>query len=536
VPSARAWGDKRTVGESLRRYRLRVIAVTLLAALGAYFISSSWAPMYEASTRLFLTDPRNQVAFRDIVPRSVDPARYVPQQAERITSAPVLARASELLAEDVLPSELRRRLDVRANSALDLLVITARDRSAEGATNLANIVGRAYQQVARETTLAEAEAAITELDEARSGLGAEMAAAEEALSADADDRAAAVRLQALGDQALDLEARAQQIAVEAAVRGSGVDLVEAAEVPASPRSPRPIRDAVLVALLAAVCSMLIALWRGTNQQAAQDPGDAMGALGVPLLGEVPHFGTLRSGRKGPALALPPQAKEALDFLLASIDFSMGGRRTYTLLVTSAMPGDGKSSMALQLALAAAGDGRRVLLVDGDIRGRGLTQRLEHQPRKGLTELVRGEATADEVIEQYPGTRGELTFLPAGAMVPDPPGFFRTAGLRDTMGLLATRAELVFMDSPPILAVVDASIASIHADAILLVVNRGAPLVRLREVQRRLSFTPTPVIGYAFNRGRSAGHGYGYYGAPQAEDHRRAGRPPSEIAQTKRMAQ
>ncbi|MGH3666264.1 MAG: hypothetical protein ACRDU8_09310, partial [Egibacteraceae bacterium] len=107
----------------------------------------------------------------------------------------------------------------------------------------------------------------------------------------------------------------------------------------------------------------------------------------------------------------------------------------------------------------------------------------------------------------------LSFVPAGSRLSDPAGFFRTPEFRKALGRVKEQAELVVVDSPPLLSVADASAIASQVDGIVIVVDRGAPLRQLEEVRERLQFIGTPVLGYVFNRsdlrrGRG-GYGYGY---------------------------
>jgi len=183
----------------------------------------------------------------------------------------------------------------------------------------------------------------------------------------------------------------------------------------------------------------------------------------------------------------------------------------TVIVTSAGPSDGKSVTALNLAIAALQDGRKVLLVDADERMRQLTRDSGVNPSPGLTDV------ADERIP-YEGCQSiwklsdriQIPFMSAGTPLTDPASYFRSPGFRRAMGRIRAHADLVLVDSPPLLAVADASAIAAQVDAVVVVVNYGTSLKVLDEVRHRLDFIGTPLIGYVFNRAPASGSGYGYY--------------------------
>jgi Mrp family chromosome partitioning ATPase len=209
--------------------------------------------------------------------------------------------------------------------------------------------------------------------------------------------------------------------------------------------------------------------------------------------------------------LPNHAVEAYQFLFASVEFALAAHGGSSVLVTSIGQGDGKTTTALQLGLAAVGDRRRVVLVDGDVRVRGLSQVLGQADAPGLTEVaLDGMRSLDAVVQQRIDAATTLPVLPAGQGARDATSLFRTDGYRQAMAELKEHTELLFVDSPPILAVADATVASSEVDGVLLIVDRGADLDQLRETRRRLAFLSTPVLGYVYNRSSSAAaYGYGY---------------------------
>jgi capsular exopolysaccharide synthesis family protein len=416
------------------------------------------------------------------------------------------------------------------------VTIRALDPTPGGAAEVANAVGAAYQLEVSRTSKASAEAATTQLNRARQDLqrridGLERSLAQAAASTgDTSELTAGLNAQraAASTQLLSLESQADQISVDAALYGSGVQLFEKAEPPVSPAQPRPLGAALVAAFLGFLAAMVLAWWRTEHRQNADDRLDPAQILGVPLLGEVPDFSAAgTSGRLPAHEASHTVAGEAYHFLVASLGFALNDEGGRTVLITSARPGDGKTITAANLAIAAMRDGRRVLMIDADERARGLTELAGVRPEPGLTDLAdENQSVGLATAQMRLGDNDRIPVVPAGRRLADPAGFFRTGQFRRAIARVKQGADLVVIDSPPLLAVSDTSAIASQADGIVVVVSRGTPLRLLREVRERLEFVGTPALGYVFNRAdprrKRYGYGYGEYGSGYGSDLRESG--------------
>lgn len=502
--------------ESVWRYRWLVAAATVLAGLAGFAASFLQTTLYEAEARLLLDDPGSTSVFEDRAVQTGD--RYVRNQAEAANSPQVMVRASELLEGQLTPEELRESVTARPSVDVDVLSLVARAQSPEDAALLADTVAEAYQELAAEDVQSNAEQAIGELNETKAELQARINQAEASLAANPGNASLQAQRDAASAQLIQIEGRADQIAVDAALYGSGVELFQEAQLPESPAQPQPVRNAAVAAVLGLLASSAFAWWRAEHTQTADRRQDAAPVLRAPLLGQVPDFAAVGVTGLDPTRSAPHSvAAEAFQFLVSSLEYALTQSNGSTVLITSAHPADGKTVTALNLAVAALRDGRRVLLADADERVRGLTGLCGAAPAPGLTDLV------DDAIPfagctasvEVPGTTG-LPFLPAGTRPDDPAGFFRTPGFRKVITRLREQADLVILDSPPILSVSDTSAIASQADGIVLVVSRGTSLRLLEEVRERLEFVGTPLLGYVFNRadvrGSAMSYGYGSYGS------------------------
>lgn len=515
-PPQEEWRTGPDLLESVWRYRWLVLAATVLAALVGFAASYLQPTLYEAEAEMLLSAPEEHNVFDDQQGGGApDQERHVRNKAEAANSYAVAARASEMLDGQVTPEQIHEDLvEARPSVDVDVITVSARASSPDDAALLANTVSEAYQELASEDERENAEEAMKELQESKSDLQARIDRLENQMEENPDDSSLQAERDAAVSQLMTIEGRADQMAVDAALQGAGVEHFEEARPPESPAQPQPTRNAAVAGVLGLLASSALAWWRAEHTQSADRRQDAAPVLRAPLLGHVPDFKAAGVTTDDPARSAPHSAPaEAYQFVVSSLEYALAQNDGSSVIVTSAGKGDGKTVTALNLAVAAARDGRRVLLVDGDERMRGLTALCGSAPAPGLTDLVDDAVPFEGCIAtlDVPGV-ASLPFLPAGTQPYDAAGFFRTPGFRKAMMRAKEHADLVIVDSPPALAVSDTSAIAGQVDGILTVVAQGTPLKVLEEVRERFEFIGTPLLGYVFNRADARGAfggGYGY---------------------------
>ncbi|MEX2421386.1 MAG: CpsD/CapB family tyrosine-protein kinase, partial [Actinomycetota bacterium] len=231
-------------------------------------------------------------------------------------------------------------------------------------------------------------------------------------------------------------------------------------------------------------------------------------LQIPLLAKLP---TPRRNDAATILERPPdETTEAVGRLRASFDFTNTGLGAKIVMVTSAGPREGKSTTAANLAIALARTGRRVVLVDLDLR-RPMLSRLLHLPDgPGITDFANSNAELVDILQPVnlrplrprvapigtaDGGHGRLDVVTAGRTQVEPAALVESAGLTDALHKLRAYAEIVLVDAPPILATGDSVALTGKVDAVLVVSKLGT-LTRptLQELARVLSRSPAPVLG------------------------------------------
>ena len=250
------------------------------------------------------------------------------------------------------------------------------------------------------------------------------------------------------------------------------------------------RGVLVSAIVAAVVTGIVWLiWWSVS-----GPPDFARILGVPRLGSIPNDDS------GPAPALADTASGVSDAyrdLLTEIEGYTSGQ---VLLVSSPGPGQGASTVALNLAISATQRGRRVALIDGDVAGHGVSRFLSTGSEPGLTDLADGSSTLAESARMWEiGQDSVLPIVPSGTPDSASEDALAGAGLAASIDRIAERADAVIIDAPPIAWDGATAPLAAHADGTVLVVTDAATDATVVDTRDRLSSAGAPVIGYVENR-------------------------------------
>jgi polysaccharide biosynthesis transport protein len=305
-----------------------------------------------------------------------------------------------------------------------------------------------------------------------------------------------VQIGVLTQRLLEIDALTQQLRVDARLFGSGVEFVEEALPPDSPVAPTPVRTAAATALLGALLASAAAYWlagRGHRVASEEDPARI---LGVPMLGMLPTYDVREHSSLRERALLDPRTAEAYRFAYSSLDLILREIGARSVLITSASPSAGKTETALQLALTARSRGRAVLLVDGDLRMRGLTVLLRATRAPGLLDLAKGYDPT--IVGPHWFAEGQfLPVLTAGGSGTSGIDELREEWLERVFPQVTAEHELTLVDSPPLLAVAETATLAAYTDAVILVVREGSQIEDLERVKQRMRFVGQRVVGFIY---------------------------------------
>jgi polysaccharide biosynthesis transport protein len=290
-----------------------------------------------------------------------------------------------------------------------------------------------------------------------------------------------------------------------------ISTLEAATLPAAPTSPVHQRDILIGVVLGLVLGMSAALIREALDARVRDSSEIERRTGAALLGSVPKE---RSSDRLVSMTKPRSARaEAYRHVRTQLEFAGTSGLPRSIVVTSASPSEGKSSLSANLAIAAARSGRDVVLVDADLRKPSIAKYFGVKPALGLSDVLQGTVDWNGALIPVEGERIHL--LPAGQIPSFPGELVGSAQMVQLIQELEDQFDLVVIDSPPVLPVSDALIMGVNAGGVVLVarmrITRRAALIRAIEAVRKVDANLLGVVANAAMRReeKAYGDGYGY---------------------------
>jgi non-specific protein-tyrosine kinase len=481
------------------------IASVALAAGVAFVLSNMLPRTYEAKARLNVGQSLSAV--NPDYSQLLVSQRLSTTYAAVATTRPILQSVIGQLGLGVTSDELSTR--VRADAPLDstLLTISAQDTDPTRAAAIANAL--AEQLIAASPAIQGREAEFqASIDADLLGTQAQIDATQtraDALTSVANRTAAQdAELATLEDRLVSLRSTyATLLSFSSSNASNLLSVVEPAVAPDAPVSPRPLLNTLVAAvlgLLLAAGVVVVAVHlddRITDSEAVQD------VVGIGTLGAIARMkgDGGRSEIYRLAALLHPQSgvAEAYRTLRTNIEFASLDAPIRTLLVTSSVPGEGKTVTAANLAVIFAQAGRRVLLVDADLRKPGIHVIFDLPNAHGLTTMLRSDEVSLDAVAN--ATEQEnLRVLTTGPLPPNPAELLGSHRMSAIIDRLKAGGELLIFDSPPLQAVTDSAILSSMLDGTLFVIDadrshRGA----VRQGREALVKAGANVLGAVLNR-------------------------------------
>ncbi|WP_310634325.1 MULTISPECIES: polysaccharide biosynthesis tyrosine autokinase [unclassified Paraburkholderia] len=318
--------------------------------------------------------------------------------------------------------------------------------------------------------------------------------------------------------------RIQELSVQRVGTGGNVHIVDPAMRPGKPSKPKKLLIVSAAAMLGLILGTGFVLMRRNMFKGIVDPDVIERTFQLPVYGLVPlsaeqaaleKRAPVRGGtrlREVLASAAPKDLTvESLRSLRTSLQFSVMDARNRVVVLTGSVPGVGKSFMTANLAVLLAHSGKRVLMIDGDMRRGALERYLGGPQDNGFSELLSGQISLDEAIRAT--EVDNLHFISCGRRPPNPSELLMSPRLNQYLEGLAKRYDILLVDTPPVLAVTDAAIISGHAGSIFLVLRSGMHTEgEIADTLKRLRTAGVHVTGGVFNgvpaRARGS-YGYGY---------------------------
>ena len=289
--------------------------------------------------------------------------------------------------------------------------------------------------------------------------------------------------------------------------------MQSAEVPSAPIRPKKAQNIVMAGLLGLFFGLCLALLQELFDDRINSPEEAERVLRMPNLGHIPMIEEEGLRLIKDISAFSP-LMESYRSLRTNINFAAVGTPIRSLVVTSSVPAEGKSTTVANLAMAMALDSKRVIIVDADLRRPSQHKLFKIDSSPGLTDLLVGTHTIEEVIRETGVANVQV--IPAGSPPPNPAELLGSAAMGHLLATLEASADVVLFDSPPALAVADSVVLASRTNGVILVIGYGeTKKTNTRKAMEILSRANAHVLGTVLNRmdGPSSGYYYGKYYVP-----------------------
>lgn len=401
--------DFESIIRILRRGWLVLLAATLVGGAGGWVLAAVQEPTYQASTSLYVSVP-GAANSSELAQGGTAAEQKVQSFANVAVSARVLRPVIEDLGIDTTPERLAKR--VSAQSPIDsvLVNVTVSDDDPEGAAAIANGIGTSLAHVVTD-----------ELEEPVEGTSP-----------------------------------------------FRISTIEPAVAPTTTSSPKPVANVAGGLAIGLLLGFAIAALRATLDNRLDSRADVESISGAPAVGEIPYD---KSMRQDPLILRgEPTSPGAETFrrLRMNLQFLEIGRPTRSFVVTSSIPGEGKTTTIANTALALAENGLRVVLVDADLRRPRIADVMGVEGSAGLTDVLIARLELDDALQ--PWGRDGLAVLPSGAIPPNPTELLGSDAMAAVIAELERRYDVVLVDAPPLLPVADAAVLTKLTGGALLVAS------------------------------------------------------------------
>jgi non-specific protein-tyrosine kinase len=509
---------------------LTVVIVTATAIIASLLMT----PIYQATATLLVKErPVPAALFGEYSPEvSIQPERNLQTHVKLLGLRPLAESVIQKLGLKVTPEEFLKMVKIEPLRQTNLINISVEHTDPALAASIANEMANQYITWSKETNLRELTQAREEirakLEETKSELEVvSREIAEIRAGGGTVSREKEARLEMLNNLYLILSEKYEGLRINEAMQEGGVELVSAAIVPDEPVKPRIKQNAILALVVGLMLGVGLAFFIEFLDNTIKTSQDVEKYLGLAALVRIPAHPRGKEDHQLVTLEDPMSpTSEAYKLLRASLQFLNYDGSLKSIVISSPLRGEGKTFVAANLAVALAQAGKRVILLGCDMRKPVLHRCFGISNKSGLTNVLTGQSTLE--AELRPTSEDNLRVLDCGPIPPNPSELLSSSAMERVLKEAEQMADVVLIDTPPVLAVSDAIFLAEKADGTLLVVESGVVRRELaQEAKKRFEAVGKRLLGVVLNKVKVGGLGnyynYYYYGSDKKSHKRGKGR-------------
>lgn len=501
--------------------RWTIIQAIVVVALTALVASMVQPRTFQGEAKVLISESDSSAAlFGQILPElSSQPERALQTQVQLMQLRPLAENTVRRLGLEMTPQDLLEDVEVSAVGQTNVVWVRAQSEDPDRAALIANTLADEYVKWSRETKRESLSAAAEEVEQRLKQAKSEVLELGRKIQAQGKSDDLAAELAIATGSYTTLAEKLEQLRINEQLEVGSGRLVSPAVEDLKPIAPQPFRNTLLGAVVGLVFGFGMAFLYEYLDNTIKSSEEAERLYGAPVLGIVPLEKYEKGVKRRLTIVESPgsAAAEAYRVLRNSLDFINFERDLKTVLITSAAPGEGKSTVAANLAASLAQAGKKVVLVSCDFRRPTTDQFYGVNNMIGLSDVLLGTHSMKAAL-QRPGD-DQLLVMTAGKMPPNPSELLGSTKMKEIIESLEEWADWVIVDSPPLLAVADPVSVARWVDGVLMVSRAGEST---KEAATKgvelLSKVGARVIGVAVwgldetrNRpGYGYGYGYGYY--------------------------
>ncbi len=499
-----------------------IIASALIVALTALAVSLIQPKTYVAEARILVSEKDTSAALLGtVVPElSSQPERALQTQLALVGIRPVAEATIRKLNLKMSPEDFAKTVRVTAEGQTNILVVRVEAATPVRAAMTANAIAEEYVAWARDLRRTSLKEAADEVQRRLNVAQNQILDLGKRIQDSGKTDQLSAELQIATGSYTTLAEKLEQLKINQKLENGGVTVVESAAVNLDPVAPKPTRNTALGLIVGLTFGIGMAFLTEYLDNTIGSTDEAQRVYGTSVLGTIPVDAVDRSEPRRLVILEAPgsAAAEAYRVLRNSLDFVNFQNDMKTIVVTSAAPGEGKSTVSANLAAALANAGKKVVLVSADFRRATTQEFFQVNNFIGLSDVLLGAHSLKAAL-QRPGD-SQLLVLTAGKMPPNPSELLGSTKMQEVLESLEEWADWVIIDTPPLLAVADPAAVARWADGVLIVSQAG---VSTRDAGRKaaelLEKSGARVVGavvWGLDEGR-AGR-YGYYGSTTYYSH------------------